>query len=51
MQGFDVTITSPMATIIKAVCIAYYPDGKNEMMTKNFTMMPNESKQIFFVDP
>jgi peptidoglycan hydrolase-like protein with peptidoglycan-binding domain len=48
MQGFDVTIISPMATTIKAVCVGYYPNGKNEMMTKGYILNPNESIQIPF---
>ena len=50
MQGFDVTITSPMSTVVKAVCIAYYPDGKNEMMSKGYKMGPNESIYIPFTE-
>lgn len=48
MKGFDTTIVSPMATTIKAVCIGYYPDGKNEMMTKGYIINPNQSMQILF---
>jgi peptidoglycan hydrolase-like protein with peptidoglycan-binding domain len=49
MHGFDVTIVSPMATTIKAVCIAYYPNGKSEMMVKGYVLEPNKSMQIPFV--
>jgi peptidoglycan hydrolase-like protein with peptidoglycan-binding domain len=48
MKGFDVTIVSPMATTVKAVCIGYYPNGKSEMITKGYILNPNQTLQIPF---
>ena len=48
MHGFDARIISPMATTIKSVCIAYYPDGENEMMTKGYVLTPKQISQIPF---
>ena len=50
MKGFDVTIVSPMATTVKIVCVGYYPDGSNEMMTKGYVLTPNQSMQIPFTE-
>lgn len=48
MKGFDVTIVSPMTTIIKATCIAYYPDDKIKTTTKGYTLTASQSMQIPF---
>lgn len=50
MKRFDVTIISPIATFIKAVCIGYYPDGKSSMLSKGYTVSAKQNMQIPFSD-